>query len=206
MSVLPVIGNYYVRMPPFILFVFRVAAFPTWVATFIGFLFLVDDFELPIGNLLEIKSIHFIVGIAVLSFLYMGYGLWRDLKRNLPSRWNPWKKQALKNLAGTIEHQFEVADWLMGPSFSPVDAAEAVELSNFRAELRDLEIPFPDVRPGKFPCWFQWVEFLRKLRCLAARGDIEGARVVNESIRSEASTQNSERCSDQSCAQEHDDV
>ena len=150
-------------MPPFLVFILKTWFVVTWIAGFVGLALLPDEYDMAIENLTKITVSHFVFSMAALSFLYMVYGVWRELQRTLPPHFNPWKKHALKNLVTIIESQLEVGHWLMGPSFSPADAARAIELNKLRTALRDLEITFPNAAPGDLPRWHQWVSFLYRL-------------------------------------------
>ena len=177
--------DYHGVVSPFIIFVLKVWLVITWIGAFIGLALLPDDFDIAIQKVGKITSSHIVYSMAGLSFLYMAHGLWRELQETLPPSWNPWKKHALKNLTPIIERQLEVGQWLMTPSFSPVEAAHALDLSKFRTALRDLEIEFPNANPGDLPRWDRWMWFLRRLHEYAVKGDIAGARKLSVAMKSQ---------------------
>ncbi len=168
-------GDYDDGMTSFIWIIVRTAG---GVGLFLGYWLLGDDFELVWGRVLSI-TVEGVTSFMVWVFgAYILWKLYEDVSDRLPARINLRKRYTLKKLAPEVDRQFEVGRLFASTHYSPMDAAEAVKLYDFRTRLHYLGIPFPDEDPMHLPGWIKWLDFLSDLKPLARDGNLKAARAL----------------------------
>ena len=144
-------------------------------AGLIGLVALPDDFTLLVDRVMSITIVHVAIGLSSAALLVLLLNLLQMAIDDLPPKWNPWKKRALKKLVPIIENQFNGGRSLVGYVVSQTEPGFISEYVMLRASLRDLGIKHPDAQPG-CPEWGWWIGFLEALLPLAADGKLEAAR------------------------------
>ena len=143
---------------------------------FITLTFARDDFGVSVASAMKLEIVDFAAISFGILFLFGVYLTLKDVRDKAPARWNPWKRRAFKNLLPMIIEQFEMGRRLVGSVMVPADVDFHLQLGRLRAQLRHLEIEFPDADIDDQDEWRWWIGFLKKLLPLAAVGNLEAAQ------------------------------
>ena len=131
-----------------------------------------DDFKLGFGNIMNFTIVDL---AAVLCAAVFAHILWVSVQE-LPVRWNPVKKRALKGLYPIIVRQYQVGRHFTSGTIDNSCSPEFLEeLGGLRADLILLGIEFPDDAPGHLG-WGWWIGFLVSLMSIAEKGDLVAAQ------------------------------
>ena len=156
-------------------------------AGLIGLVALPDDFTLLVDRVMSITIVHIAMGLSFAALVVLLLNLLQTAMNDLPPRYNPWKRRALKRLVPVIENQFIGGRVLVGHVVTQTEPGFISEYSMLRASLRDLGIEHPDAQPG-YPEWGWWIGFLKALLPIAEAGDLEAARALRPRQENQNST------------------
>ena len=159
-------------MRKFLAWLWRATLFLITAISVVDLTFAGEDFKLGLGKIMNLNRD---AAFAVILFLVLVHIVWQAV-HELPARFNPVKKRALKRLAPSILGQFEWGRHFTMGLYQPDPSGERErELADLRSELYALDCEYPNAKPGDLG-WGWWIGYLEALLPFAEKGDLTAAR------------------------------